>query len=102
DQVSEAECGVVTDKVRERLQKLGETDPDKWVLVDSRERIGLFRATSLKPNQAECLRGSGESTVESGALALAQMAGRPVFCTLGEKGILVVEPESKARHNVAG
>ena len=102
DQVSEANCGVVTDKVRERLQILGEADPNKWILVDSRERVGLFRATSLKPNQAECLRGSGVNTVESGALLLAQKTGRPVFCTLGEKGILVAEPGSNSGRHVPG
>jgi rfaE bifunctional protein kinase chain/domain len=93
DQVSEPDCGVVTDNVRRSLQTLAEIDPKKWVLVDSRERIGLFRAASLKPNQAECLRASGKTTAESGVLELAQRAGRPVFCTLAEKGILVAQPE---------
>ena len=95
DQVSEVNCGVVTDKVRSSLQSMAEVDPKKCILVDSRERIGLFRAASLKPNQAECLRASGKTTAESGALELAQRAGRPVFCTLAEKGILVAQSELK-------
>jgi sugar/nucleoside kinase (ribokinase family) len=81
---------------------LGATDPGKWILADSRERIGLFRAAWLKPNQAECLRASGAKTVESGAVALAERWGRPVFCTQGEKGILIAEPGSAESRRVAG
>ena len=44
DQVSEADCGVVTARVRGRLADLGESDPAKLVLADSRERVGQFRA----------------------------------------------------------
>ena len=56
DQVSEAECGVITNRVRERLADLGRIYPDKLILADSRERIGLFRSVSLKPNITECRR----------------------------------------------
>jgi bifunctional ADP-heptose synthase (sugar kinase/adenylyltransferase) len=101
DQVSEANCGVVTDKVRTRLGDLGEADPDKLILADSRERIGLFRNAWLKPNQAECLRAIGGDNAEEAAVALARHGGRPVFCTLGEKGILVVEPKSGTRQLVS-
>ncbi len=98
DQVSEAECGVVTSRVRQRLAELGETTARRFVLADSREHIGLFRWVCTKPNVAECARaaaGEGReaprSEVES-ASALAMLTGRPVFCTSGERGILVVEP----------
>ena len=40
DQVSEEDCGVVTKRVRDHLAELGERDPGKFVLADSRERIG--------------------------------------------------------------
>jgi bifunctional ADP-heptose synthase (sugar kinase/adenylyltransferase) len=102
DQVSEANCGVVTDKVRLHLQDLAAADPEKWVLADSRERIGLFRGAWLKPNQSECLRATGESQIEPAALALAKRAGRPVFCTRGEQGILIAGPESPALRQVPG
>src|SRR4029077_4361500 len=36
DQVSEAECGVVTTRIRERLADLGQARPDKLILADSR------------------------------------------------------------------
>ena len=36
------------------------------------------------------------------ALALADLADRPVFCTLGEKGILVTEPKASTGKIVPG
>jgi rfaE bifunctional protein kinase chain/domain len=101
DQVSEANCGVVTDNVRLHVQGLAAADPNKIILADSRERIGLFRGAWLKPNQAECLRAVGSMEVEVAARTLAQKAGRPVFCTQGERGILVVDPASDTVQRVA-
>src|SRR5439155_1892675 len=101
DQVSEADCGVVTAKVRDRLAALGEAKPDKVILADSRERIGHFQSVWLKPNQTECRqaiieRGSSLGRVGTDlpncAQELATRMGRPVFCTRGEQGILVVDP----------
>jgi rfaE bifunctional protein kinase chain/domain len=99
DQVSEPDCGVVTARVRDRLAQLGQAVPGKLVLADSRERIGLYRSVWLKPNRAECLRaagfeGSGPHAVEAAATVLAQRAGRPVFCTCGEQGIVLVNPRN--------
>jgi bifunctional ADP-heptose synthase (sugar kinase/adenylyltransferase) len=102
DQVSEANCGVITDGVRLTLGKLAEGEPTKWVLADSRERIGLFRAVCLKPNQAECLRATGVTDVAAAALALARLCGRAVFCTQGQNGILLAEPMSEAVRLVPG
>jgi rfaE bifunctional protein kinase chain/domain len=99
DQVSGPDCGVVTRKVRDRLADLGRTQPNKLILADSRARIGLFRAVSLKPNQAECVRavrgqGAEPAAVEVCADELARRLERPVFCTCGERGTLVVDPQS--------
>jgi bifunctional ADP-heptose synthase (sugar kinase/adenylyltransferase) len=100
DQVSEADCGVVTTRVRQRLTELGESTPDKLILADSRECIGLFRSVWLKPNQAECVRAigatAGPDQAQTCAGELARRAGRPVFCTCGERGIVVVDPRSVA------
>ncbi len=90
DQVSEADCGVVTKRVRERLAALGERDPAKIVIVDSRERIGLFRNAWLKPNERECLRGAGATEDLGAALRLlAQRCQRPIICTRSEKGMTI-------------
>ena len=94
DQVSESECGVVTAKVRNRLAALGAQDPGKIVIVDSRERIGLFRNAWLKPNERECLRAAELSVDLPDALRrLSRLTGRPIVCTRSEKGMLVVESE---------
>jgi sugar/nucleoside kinase (ribokinase family) len=96
DQVSEAECGVVTTRVRERLADLGRIYPDMLILTDSRERIGLCRNVWTKPNFAECRRAvAGPDDPATCAVQLAQRTGRPVFCTLSECGIVVADP----RHN---
>lgn len=55
DQVSEEDCGVVTKRVRDHLAGVANGDPAKFVLADSRERIGLFRNVCVKPNYRECI-----------------------------------------------
>ena len=78
DQVSEEECGVVTARVRNRLAEVASGDPDKFVLADSRERIGQFRNVCVKPNQAEFKR-----------MKLPHRFNGTVFQTAGENGIVV-------------
>jgi sugar/nucleoside kinase (ribokinase family) len=96
DQVSEPECGVVTTRVREHLAELGETNPEKLILADSRERIGLFRAVWTKPNVTECRRAvQGTDDPAACVAALAERTGRPVFCTQGEHGIVIADPRTK-------
>jgi bifunctional ADP-heptose synthase (sugar kinase/adenylyltransferase) len=96
DQVSEADCGVVTGRMRELLAQLACQDPSKFVLADSRERIGLFRHVSLKPNERECRRACGagqEAPIEHCVEQLVRGCGRTVFCTQGETGILLGEEQ---------
>jgi rfaE bifunctional protein kinase chain/domain len=93
DQVSEPECGVVTTRVRERLAELGRADPAKMILADSRERIGLFRYVGIKPNQRECCQAAHTADVQVAVRELARHTRRPVFCTAGDKGILLFDPE---------
>ena len=83
DQVSEADCGVVTARVRERVAELAAGTPEKFVLADSRERIGLFRGVCIKPNERE-----------GGVIAGWD---RAVFQTLGERGIQLLHPGTPPR-----
>jgi bifunctional ADP-heptose synthase (sugar kinase/adenylyltransferase) len=95
DQVSEPDCGVVTARVRQRLAELGAARPDRFVLADSRARIGLFRNVCVKPNQAECraaVPAEAEEIADT-AWRLARQVGRGVFCTLGERGILLTDQQ---------
>ncbi len=99
DQVSEEGCGVVTPRMREALARQAAGDQSKFVLADSRERIGLFRSLSLKPNVRECLRasfGREEGDCVTAAKDLARRTARTIYCTMGERGILVIDPASDA------
>jgi rfaE bifunctional protein kinase chain/domain len=94
DQVSEPDCGVVTARLREHLAELAADYPNRPVLADSRERIGLFLNVWLKPNRQECQKAVAGASPPSLAVAvqlLAEQTGRPVFCTLGEQGIFVAD-----------
>jgi sugar/nucleoside kinase (ribokinase family) len=95
DQVSEADCGIITARVRERLAEMGESEPGRLILADSRDRIGLFRSVVVKVNQRECLRAAGSDHSDrwqQAAMWLAGQTSRPVVCTCGEEGTLVIEP----------
>jgi bifunctional ADP-heptose synthase (sugar kinase/adenylyltransferase) len=97
DQVSEEDCGVVTRRLRERLAWRAETEPGKFVLADSRERIGEFRSVCLKPNEHECRQAlwAAEGTATD-VVELSRRAGRPVFCTRGAAGILLADARREA------
>lgn len=90
--------GVVTDRVRTVLNEFAADSDGACFVVDSRQRIGLFRGMVLKPNRMEAslaVHPDGNSRspqrdelVKIGKTLSAQ-AGRPAFITLGEDGVLV-------------
>jgi len=92
DQVTEMDCGVVTQLMRSAIGKLSTTHPHLPILVDSRRHINSFRSTIIKCNAAE-LMGSrtvaDRRAVQEAALALAAENKRPAFITIGEAGQLV-------------
>lgn len=96
DQVPEADCGVITERVREELCSLARAYPTVVFAADSRERIGLFQDVILKPNEREATRaihGPDAAPLDrAGALAcgeaLYSRAGQPVFLTLGADGLM--------------
>lgn len=107
DQVGEPECGVVTSRVRDRLAELCAADAGKVAIVDSRERVELFRNAWLKPNERECLRAAGLTGLPLAIKRLVQSVGRPVICTRSEKGMLVasanmIEPIDVPAYPVTG
>jgi bifunctional ADP-heptose synthase (sugar kinase/adenylyltransferase) len=104
DQVSEANCGVVTERVRTALAGLAAKHPEVVFIADSRENIGLFENVLLKPNAREAVRAivsHGDpddlATVEACGMALAVQTGRPVFVTQGPNGILLCESHGHER-----
>jgi rfaE bifunctional protein kinase chain/domain len=101
DQVNEEDWGVVTGEVREHLAELSRAQPGKLVFVDSRARIARFQFGILKPNVGECLASLGRSSSDAAlpvelelakqaAMHLSALTGCPLFCTLGERGMLAV------------
>jgi bifunctional ADP-heptose synthase (sugar kinase/adenylyltransferase) len=97
DQVSESDCGVVTNRVRERVAELGGRDSGKFVLADSRERIADFENVCIKPNGVE-LRQLTQAC-EAGRWPIR--SGRAVFATQGERGIELWEPSGRTGHYVS-
>lgn len=105
DQVSETDCGVVTKRVRERLAELGDRDPAKFVLADSREQIALFRSVCVKPNEREVRQAVGGDPAGMAPLndygSLNRLTNhawnRTVFATRGEFGIDVIDLTGPSR-----
>lgn len=92
DQVQEAGCGTVTERVRESIQELASRHPDKPILADSRCRIAHFRRVMLKPNLEEAAEATGNLGTDPAQVVAARLyerAGRPVFVTLGAGGLLL-------------
>lgn len=90
-------CGVITDQIRAELNHLALVHTDKVFTVDSRPRIGLFRNIVAKPNVHEARSALGyadDVDPDVAGMALARRTSRPVFITLGAKGMLVCEAES--------
>jgi len=90
--------GVITDRVREALNGLADDHPGKLFVVDSRQRIGLFRNMVLKPNWVEATaavypdrdpRAVERDELIRIAQILSQRSERPIFVTLSEDGVLV-------------
>jgi sugar/nucleoside kinase (ribokinase family) len=94
DQVDDPNCGLITDKVRDAICRMGKEHPGKPILADSRARIAKFRNVMIKPNRSEAFKTAGLEGKDDGSDAaivaaggeLSRRAGRPVFITLGEEG----------------
>ncbi len=86
DQVSEADCGVVTAHLREFIGAGAEHSPF-FILADSRELIGKFRNLCVKPNAAE----AGRWVPGGDPWKLAALVKGPVLLTRSEAGIAMAE-----------
>jgi rfaE bifunctional protein kinase chain/domain len=95
DQVSEPNCGVVTDRVRLAISELARANSAAIVLADSRERIGEFRDVMLKPNTREARRATGLTDLAAAGRELRHRTHRPVIVTHGERGMYLFELEGE-------
>jgi rfaE bifunctional protein kinase chain/domain len=92
------EFGVVTGRVRERLNELAVCSPRPLFLADSRVRIGLYHGMVLKPNQLEASAAfaagsSPEADLSQIGQAISRTTGCPAFITLGERGALACQAD---------
>jgi rfaE bifunctional protein kinase chain/domain len=85
--------GCVTPAVRARIIELGRAG--LTVVVDSRDRIGLYTDAIVKPNEIESARAfEGAIPATEFAMlasALEKRTGRPAIVTAGDKGCYVSE-----------
>ena len=98
DQMPHDNWGVVTDRVRSEICQLAVEFPDKLFFVDSRTRIGKYHHVTIKPNRFEAKRAvdpdwtEEEVNIEEAKRCgriLMEQTGKPLFVTVGPKGILV-------------
>ncbi len=95
DQVQEENCGVMTDHIREEIEKLTSDHPDLICIADSRTRIGLYRQVIIKPNVHEAVRAlqsdqhdrTDTKTIIKTGTALFKKNRKPVFITAGSEGL---------------
>lgn len=96
DQMVESNCGVITDKVREKLIELGSKHSDKIIYADSRSKIQLFKKMSIKCNNFEACKAfypnlneePDDDMILDCGFRLYNQNNRPVFVTMGKKGIM--------------
>ncbi len=104
DQVTERNCGVVTDRLRAEIERQALAHPDKLIQVDSRAFLGLFDHVTLKSNLEEVARAIGDCTVpDEPVFARAERCGRqlsrctrrPVIITLSSQGMCIIPAEDR-------
>src|SRR5207237_75202 len=103
DQLVDENVGVVNGAVRETIERLNQSQPNKLIYVDSRRFLGRFSSGVLKGNRGEVLLAAGHASQSADAAAvrdsLTQLSSRtrkPAYCTMGEQGILVARPDQPA------
>lgn len=103
DQVEREGRGTVTSRVREELADIAKKYVDLPILADSRANIHRFRAISIKVNIHEAVEAAGietkkpdiDAAIAAGSI-LTERLGHPVYVTMAEKGLLVVEENGVA------
>ena len=85
--------GCITPKIRAKIVELGRAG--LTVVVDSRDRIGLYTDVIVKPNEIESARAFKGEIPETEfarlAAALETRTGRPAIVTAGDRGCYVSE-----------
>ena len=102
DQAETDQGGVVSDAFREVISDIAERNPDKIVVVDSRNRIERFRSVIAKPNIDEAASASERALGTLDLPRLRDTIGqRPLVVTRGAEGVLLVDDEGSKEIPVA-
>ena len=105
DQAQGKNFGVVTDRVRDEIHRLAIANPQKTIVVDSRNYLGLFTSVILKANLSEAIHATAlhrlpnetsAACAERCGHALFTRTNRPVIITLGSEGIYLLEDINRA------
>jgi rfaE bifunctional protein kinase chain/domain len=99
DQVTERNCGVVTDRVGEYLCGLHREYPSLIIYADSRGSIGRFENMIIKGNQYEMVKSAmgAEANADDPEIikqciaVMGKKYDRPMAVTMGEKGTYVYD-----------
>jgi len=104
DQLVDENRGVVNAAVRETVERLAQREPGKLIFVDSRRYLGRFAAGVLKGNRSEILAAAGaaadndkDQAATKALASLSRKTDRAAFCTMGERGILVAQPNQEPK-----
>ena len=91
DQAETGHGGVVSPALREMICDVAERNPEKIVIVDSRNRIELFRNVIAKPNRQEADRACRKllGAIEYTRLRSA-IGSRPLVVTRGAEGVALI------------
>ena len=106
DQVSQRNCGVITDRIRAKIAELGRKRTPPIIYVDSRQWISEYSDVLIKCNHYEAvgafypeydrLTGSRKDAEPDDAMIvecgkkMSTRTNRPVFVTLGDRGQYVI------------
>jgi bifunctional ADP-heptose synthase (sugar kinase/adenylyltransferase) len=104
DQAKENNCGVITDRIRNELASLAEKYPQKIILADSREYMGLYKNVIVKFNVNEASKMFGikqpnhsPEFIESLSHQLFEHYRKPIILTLGDAGLQVTDLQGTTR-----
>ena len=101
DQLSDANHGVITERVRDTLSEVAQKYPNLILYADSRSFINQFRNIIVKCNDLEAVRViqpelSGHQDLEvvkKCLLEFSRLTGRKVFVTCGARGVLAMKDD---------
>jgi len=91
DQVTEPNCGVITDGVRGVLAELAAANPAVTFTADSRKSIGAFRQVIVKPNAHEAAAATGLADPSAAGRELHRRTQRPVVVTHADQGVFLFD-----------